>query len=305
MASQTEDRHAVRALPGPVLLIGANGMLGRAWRRLLSAGGVAYEAPGRPLLDLADPGQIDAWATDRYPTVVNCAAWTDVDGAEADEAGAMAINAVAPERLARACRRAGSMLVHYSTDYVFDGAGARPYREDDPVSPRSAYGRTKAAGEAAIRAEGCRHLIVRTSWLYAPWGRNFVLTMLGLLSERPEVLVVDDQRGRPTSAPCLADTTARLVGAGATGTYHAADGGECTWCELAIEIASRARLGGTVTPCTTAQFPRPAPRPAYSVLDLTRTEAMVGPMQPWQQNLQRTIDAWKRPPAHAPARDAA
>jgi dTDP-4-dehydrorhamnose reductase len=197
------------------------------------------------------------------------------------------------------------MLVHYSTDYVFDGSAARPYREDDPVAPRSAYGRSKAAGEEAVARIGCRHLIVRASWLYAPWGGNFVLTMLRLLAERREVRVVDDQRGRPTSAEHLAEATARLIGAGATGIHHVCDAGECTWCELAIEIASRGRVPGVVAPCTTAELRRPAPRPAYSVLDLGRTEALIGPMGAWQDHLQTVIDSRRHAPVTGRARDAA
>jgi dTDP-4-dehydrorhamnose reductase len=180
-------------------------------------------------------------------------------------------------------------LLHFSTDYVFDGKASAPYRADAPVDPLGAYGRTKAAGEQAIHASGARHLIVRTSWLYAPWGNNFVRTMARLTRDKPSLKVVDDQRGRPTSAEHLAATALALLDRGATGTFHVTDGGECTWYEFTLAIAKQLGRTCTIAPCTTAEFPRPAPRPAYSVLDLSQTEALLGPMPDWRVNLVEVL----------------
>ena len=275
-----------------VVLVGGGGMLGRAWRELLDGRGTPYTAPPRGRLDLADPAGLDAHLPEGTRLVINCAAYTNVDAAEENEAQATHVNATGVGRLAQRCAQIGATLVHYSTDYVFAGDADMPYPVDAPIAPLGAYGRSKAAGEAAIREANGPHLILRTSWLYAPWGQNFVRTMLRLTAEKDQLRVVDDQRGRPTSAIHLADVSQRLLDAGATGTYHVTDGGECTWCEFTREIA---RLAGPpssdcdIQPCTTADFPRPAPRPAYSVLDLTTTQALVGPMPPWQSNLAAVL----------------
>ncbi len=276
---------------GPILLIGGSGMLGRAWRELLDRQGLPYDAPTRNQLDLLNHESIDRAVADRYRLVVNCAAWTDVDGAEADETAAAALNTIAPGWIAEACARTGAMLVHYSTDYVFDGEGTEPYPIDAPTNPKTAYGRTKAAGEMMIRASGAAHLIARTSWLFAPWGSNFVLTMMRLLAERDEVNVVRDQRGRPTACDALADATWRLVQAGAHGVHHVCNAGDCTWFDLAQRIRLDGGARARVAACTTSAFPRPAPRPAYSVLDLSETERLIGPLEDWHAALDRTIDA--------------
>jgi dTDP-4-dehydrorhamnose reductase len=286
---QPTDQDGVRGLRAPILLIGFDGMLGTAFRRLFTGAGVAFEAPTIDQLDITDVASVDDGVASRFRTVINCAAWTDVDGAEANRNGAHRLNAEAPGHLAQACARTGATLVHFSTDYVFDGQADTPYRIDHPIAPRSVYGSTKARGEQAIQAARCDHLIIRTSWLYAPWGRNFVLTMLRLLAERPELKVVNDQRGRPTSAEHLAHSTARLLSAGARSTFHVCDAGECTWFEFAAEIGRLANLPAGVSPCTTAEYPRPAPRPAYSVLDISRTEELIGPAGHWRDNLARVI----------------
>ena len=216
----------------------------------------------------------------------NCAAWTNVDGAEEHEADALAVNG--GEGLAVLCARikeAGGKLVHVSTDYVFDGKATKPYGVDEPRNPIGAYGRTKAAGEKVIEQSGCDFIVARTSWLYAPWANNFVRTMAKLTRDKDELKVVDDQRGRPTSAEHLARSLVSLVDAEGSGVFHVTDGGECTWFEFACAV--RDGLGHTcvVKPCTTAEFPRPAPRPAYSVLDLSRTESLIGNMPHWRVNL--------------------
>jgi len=284
----------------PILLISPGGMLGRAWKRLLEERDIAHTAVGRPDIDLADEASIRSAITDAYSTVVNCAAYTNVDGAEEDEATATAINGTGVGWLAQACDAAGAKLVHYSTDYVFDGHGTSPYPIDHAINPINAYGRSKAVGEAAVLDANGPHLIVRTSWVYAPWGSNFVRTIHRVAQQRDELPVVDDQRGRPTSAEHLAEATSRLLEAGAAGLTHVTDGGECTWFGFAQQIARHANPGCRVEPCTTADFPRPAERPPYSVLDLSVAEGMVGPMPAWQDNLASVLNRLEADPVKTP-----
>jgi dTDP-4-dehydrorhamnose reductase len=269
------------------LLVSPDGMLGRAFERELVRRGEPFVARGFPHYDLTRPETLVVPAgTER---VILCAAYTDVDGAETDEARATAVNGAGVGHLARACREAGALLVHFGTDYVFSGDAKTPYPVDAPVDPRTAYGRSKAAGERALRESGAEHLYLRTSWLYAPWGKNFVRTIAALGRTRPELKVVDDQRGRPTSAEVLVQTTFALLARGARGFFHATDGGDCTWFELARAVVEGTGGSAQVLPCTSAEFPRPAPRPAYSVLELTRTEALLGPMRPWRETLRDVL----------------
>mgnify|MGYP001767423863 CR=1 FL=1 len=273
----------------PVLLLGDRGMLGRAFRELFAAAKRPYTGLDLPELDIADPKQIDALMAKPWSAVVNCAAYTNVDGAESDESAALRANGTGPGVVAQACARTHVPLVHFSTDYVFSGSASAPYLGDAPLQPLGAYGRSKAMGEKLIRQSGAESLILRTSWLYAPWANNFVRTMARLTRDKAELKVVNDQRGRPTSAQHLATSALALLDKGARGTLHVTDGGECTWYEFTVEIA---RLLGRTTklvPCTTAEFPRPAPRPAYSVLDLGPTEEILGPMPDWRQNLAQVI----------------
>jgi dTDP-4-dehydrorhamnose reductase len=273
-------------MSGPSLvLIGAGGMLGRAFREELGRRGEAFTALTRAQIELSRPGGVAAAIPPTARTVINCAAWTNVDGAEASEAEATAVNGAAVGALAARCRELGAALVTYSTDYVFNGAATAPYRTDQARDPLNAYGRSKAVGEELLERSGARYLNLRTSWLYAPWGNNFVRTIARLLREKPSIKVVDDQRGRPTSAEHLARATLALIESGATGTLHATDGGECTWCGFAREIGRLTGAPGKVEPCTSAEFPRPAKRPAYSVLDLSQTERLIGPMPDWKANL--------------------
>jgi dTDP-4-dehydrorhamnose reductase len=273
----------------PILLVGDRGMLGRAFRELLDRANRAYQGFDLPGFDAADAAQVAAIFEKPWGAIINCAAFTNVDGAEANEEAAMRGNASAPRVLAEACKRAGIPLLHFSTDYVFAGNAARPYGVDAPMQPLGAYGRTKAAGEDAIRASGVSHVIARTSWLYAPWANNFVRTMAKLTRDKPSLKVVHDQRGRPTSAEHLAKTALALLDRGSTGTFHVTDGGECTWYEFTVAIAEKLGRTCAITPCTTAEFLRPAPRPAYSVLDLTKTEALLGPMPDWRENLASVL----------------
>ncbi len=275
------------------LLLGADGMLGRAWAGLLRSEGIEHEAVVYPAFDVRRPETLDAIAWDRFDTVVNCTAWTDVDGAEAAEADATAVNGDGVRAIAQ--RRAPSaVLVHYSTDYVFAGDATEPYPVDAPLQPLNAYGRSKAAGEQAVREVGGPWLVLRTSWLYAPWGQNFVRTMVRLGGEREEIRVVDDQRVRPTSAQHLARSSLALLRRSARGILHVTDGGSCTWYELAKATLARTAPQCRVLPCTTAEFPRPAARPAWSVLDLRPTEAILGPMPPWEHNLAAVLDQLPR-----------
>lgn len=278
---------SLRAIQPPIAILGAGGMLGRAFRDLLTSLDIPHRALSRADADIRDARamrRIDA------PLVINCAAWTDVDGAETREEEALAVNAgPGLAALSEGLSASGGLLVHFSTDYVFDGAAREPYPTDHPRAPINAYGRTKSAGEAIIEASARRHLIVRTSWLYAPWGRNFVRTIACLCAQRESLRVVDDQVGRPTSCEHLARTTLALLDAGASGTFHATDGGRCSWFEFAREIARLSGSSCRIEPCATREFPRPAPRPAWSVLDISKTEAIVGTMGDWRDNLAHVL----------------
>jgi dTDP-4-dehydrorhamnose reductase len=268
------------------LLIGAGGMLARALRGTLEKQGHAVIGLDLPDFDLTQEAQVRGAVSPGYDAVLNSSAYTNVDAAESDEPRATLINGQGVSFLAKACAEHGIPLVHYSTDYVFAGNASAPYRVDEPLVPIGAYGRSKAAGELAIRGAGGPHLILRTSWLYAPWANNFVRTIYKASGAQPSLRVVNDQRGRPTSAEHLARATSALLEKQARGTLHVTDGGECTWFDFATEIVRLSGHNCTVNPCTAAEFARPAPRPAYSVLDLGPTEALLGPMPPWQENLR-------------------
>ncbi|MFG0307521.1 MAG: dTDP-4-dehydrorhamnose reductase [Phycisphaerales bacterium JB040] len=293
--SATQDDHAP---PGGsearFLILGCEGMLGRAWRELLASRRIAHDGVDRRHGDLTDPADVQRLLTPAHTHVINCAAWTDVDGAEQREAEATRVNADAVVLLASRCADTHAVLVHYSTDYVFNGRAETPYETDHPRDPVNAYGRSKAAGETALESSSADWLCLRTSWLYAPWGNNFVRTIARLARERDELKVVSDQRGRPTSAQGLARTTLALLDAGARGMHHATDGGACTWHDFATAIASRANPACAVHPCTSREFPRPAPRPAYSVLDLSGAETLIGPMTPWRDALSGVLDEMER-----------
>ncbi|MFC7405066.1 dTDP-4-dehydrorhamnose reductase [Georgenia alba] len=249
------------------LVTGAAGMLGTDLVRRLAESGHEVRAAARADLDVTDAAAVELAVRD-VDVVANCAAWTAVDDAEAEEAAAFRLNAVAPQLLARAARQAGSRLVHVSTDYVFDGEASEPYAEDAPLAPRSAYGRTKAAGEWAVRAETDDHLIVRTAWLYGAAGGCFPKTMARLAGTHPTLSVVADQVGQPTWTADLADLLVRLLEADApAGTYHGTSSGQVSWHGFTREIvAALGKDPAMVEETTSDAFPRPAPRPAYSVL---------------------------------------
>ncbi len=214
--------------------------------------------------------------------VLNATGYTDVDGAEFEAAEAMCVNRDGVANLAHACRERGIPLVHYSSDYIFDGNTPQPIDVDDDPAPLSVYGASKLAGEAAIRDGISDHLIVRTSWLFAPHGKNFVRSILKLATARSMLSVVDDQVGRPTSCRDLANATLDLLAAEASGTFHVANDGSCSWYEFAGEIVQQANLRCAITPCSTADHPRPATRPPNSVLDLSRTNACIGHTRHWR-----------------------
>lgn len=273
-----------------VAVLGARGMLGRAWCELLEREGVEHTPLDLPEFDLCNPDHLRArLASGGHTHAINAAGWTDVDGAETHEPEAAAVNAEAVALLAKVCADSGTHILHYSTDYVFAGDASTPYRVDAPHRPINAYGRTKSAGEHALADSAARWTIVRTSWVYAPWGRNFVLTIADLLGRKDRLRVVNDQRGRPTCARHLARTSLALLERSLTGTWHITDGGACTWHGLAEAIARRIGSACPVEPCTSAEFPRPAARPAYSVLDLSRTEETLGPMPAWEHNLAAVL----------------
>jgi dTDP-4-dehydrorhamnose reductase len=269
-----------------LLLIAPDGMVGRAFAELLEARGASARTVAWPAFDLTDSRAIERAVIPGTAIVVNCGAWTDVDGAESHEAEALAINGTAVGCLADRCRDVGAVLVHFSTDYVFGGDASRPYGIDHPRAPLNAYGRTKARGEEAIEAAGGEYLLIRTSWVYAPWGKNFVRTIARLGRERAALRVVDDQRGRPTSAEHLAATALALVEGGLRGVFHVTDGGETSWYGVARAAVEGLGLSCRVEPCSSAEYPSPARRPAYSVLDVSATESALGAAMPgWRANL--------------------
>lgn len=267
------------------VVVGSNGMLGTDVIAALAHAG--HEAVGldRAQVDVTDARAVDAALPDA-DVVVNCAAWTAVDAAEEQEAAAFAVNAAAPSYLARAARERGARLVQVSTDYVFAGDATDPYGEDHPVAPRSAYGRTKAAGEWAVRAEHPDALVVRTAWLYGAAGSCFPRTIARVAVERGSLGVVDDQVGQPTWTVDLADLILRLVAAGAPGgTYHGTSSGSTSWFGFAQAVVASAGMDpAIVAPTATDASERPAPRPSYSVLGHGALHAAgVTPIGGWRE----------------------
>ncbi|HWA91140.1 MAG TPA: dTDP-4-dehydrorhamnose reductase [Rhizomicrobium sp.] len=272
-----------------ILVAGRSGQLARALSRRMK-----YIALGRPELDVTDAASVAAaMAVHRPDVLINAAAYSAVDRAEDDRDAAFAVNADGPRNLARAAEAHDIPLVHISTDYVFgDGGDGRPWREDDPVSPKSVYGQSKLAGEEAVRAQAARHVILRTSWLFSGTGRNFVRTMLDLARTRPALGIVDDQWGCPTAAEDLARVVAAVASAaGPYGTYHYCGAGPVTWFGFAQAIFTLS--GGprpALTPISTAEFAARAPRPAYSVLDTAKIARDYGIEQrPWREGLEAAM----------------
>jgi dTDP-4-dehydrorhamnose reductase len=282
------------------LVTGAAGMLGQDVLARLAGTDATAVAADRAALDVADPASVRvAFEKHRPAVVVNCAAWTAVDDAESQEDAALRVNGTGPAVLAEACREHGAVLLQISTDYVFAGDGVKPYAEDDPTGPRSAYGRTKLAGEQAVLSTLPETgYVVRTAWLYGAGGGNFVRTMIKLEGVKDTLDVVDDQRGQPTWTVDLADRLVRLgqaalAGTAPAGVYHGTSGGETTWFGFTREIF---RLLGTdperVRPTTSEAFVRPAPRPAFSVLGHDRWAAAgIEPVRDWRAALAEAFPA--------------
>ncbi|MFF1835733.1 dTDP-4-dehydrorhamnose reductase [Streptomyces sp. NPDC058231] len=290
-------------MSGVWLVTGAAGMLGRDLLARLAGEGVAAVGADRAAMDVADPASVRAgFERHRPAVVVNCAAWTAVDDAESQEDAALRVNGTGPEVLAAACREHGAVLLQVSTDYVFAGDAEKPYPEDAATGPRSAYGRTKLAGERAVLATlPDSGYVVRTAWLYGAGGPNFVRTMIRLEGVKDTLDVVDDQRGQPTWTVDLADRLVRLgqgalAGTATPGVYHGTSGGGTTWFGLTREIF---RLLGAdparVRPTTSEAFLRPAPRPAFSVLGHDRWAAAgMEPVRDWKPALREAFPALLR-----------
>ena len=286
-----------------ILLTGASGQLGAELARALRPQGDVIAAD-RARLDVADPDAIVAAVRGARPDlIVNAAAYTAVDLAEKETAAAHAANARAPGILAEEAKRLGAVLIHYSTDYVFDGAATTPYREDAPANPLNVYGASKLAGERAIADVGCHALVLRTSWVYGLHGRNFLVTIRRLAAEREELRIVADQIGVPNWTGTLAAATARLVASGLpalaerSGLYHLSSTGTASWCDFARAIVGEAARP-RVVPIATADYPLPARRPAYGVLATNRFEATFGFELPdWREALAACVASPPAPPA--------
>lgn len=296
-----------------ILLLGANGQVGHELRSALAPLGevVATTRSGQlpdggacEAADLSEPATLPALVARVAPgLVVNAGAYTAVDRAEDEPELAFRVNAEAPAALAKACADAGIGLVHFSTDYVFDGAQTRPWREDDPTGPLGVYGASKLAGEEAVRASGAAHQIFRLCWVYGPRGHNFLLTMLRLARERGHLRVVDDQRGTPTSARRIAGGVAAALRAapGPSGTWHLAAEGECSWHGFAAEIFRQAVERGllpaapVLEPIASSEFPTRARRPAYSRLDTRAFTRDFGlHLGDWREGLSEALDVLAR-----------
>lgn len=278
-----------------LLVTGGGGLLGGALARAAAARGHRVVAPDRRSLDVTDrdaPGRVVE--SERPDAVLHCAAYTDVDGAEADPGTAMEVNAAGTGRVARAAAAVGSLLFYPGTDYIFDGEGDAPYAPDDPPRPINAYGRSKAAGEEEARAAG-RWLVVRTSWLYGPGGRNFVDRVRRRAARGEEMRVVDDQRGRPTwtgsLAPALVQLVERAPGEAGGRVLHLADRGVTTWYGLAREVVEREGCHASVLPISSEAWGAPARRPRNAVLEIASGEEALGrPMPHWRDSLGRHLE---------------
>jgi dTDP-4-dehydrorhamnose reductase len=280
-----------------LLVTGAAGMLGHDVRRVAERAGHELVLVDLPELDITDAAAVDAFFRSERPEgIINCAAWTDVDGAETKQDLAYAVNATGAGNLARAAAEIGTSLLHISTDYVFDGVAPRdgdgrprPYVESDPTGPRSVYGQTKLDGERQVLVACARHTVVRTAWLYGVDGRNFVDTMLRLAGERDAVQVVDDQVGSPTWSGHLAPAVLGLLEREVSGLVHLTGAGAVSWNGFAHEIFRQAEVDCRVEPVGSEQLARAAPRPAFSVLESQREDVL--PMPPWQDGLAGYLSA--------------
>ena len=288
-----------------ILVTGANGQLGSELRHTATRGNDSYiftdvvmaEGITTTYLDITDREAVRTFVTENdINIIINCAAYTNVDRAEEESEKAMLLNATAPENLAQAMKEVEGLLIHISTDYVFGGDGNKPYTEEQPTAPKSVYGDTKLRGEEAIMSVGCRHIIIRTAWLYSTYGNNFLKTMLCLTSERESISVVNDQIGTPTYAADLAATIVAIIEGGKAerneGIYHFSNEGVCSWYDFAREIA---RVAGNreckILPCLSSEYPSKVSRPAYSVLDKSKIKRTFGTTIPhWRESVERCVN---------------
>ena len=281
-----------------ILVTGANGQLGNEMRRISAGSRDHYIFTDVTELDITDASAVsDMVKGNDVEVIVNCAAYTNVDKAEDDEATADLLNNVAVRNLAESAAAADALLIHVSTDYVFSGNGCIPYTEDSPVEPLGAYGRTKLAGEKSLAASGCRYMIFRTAWLYSPFGKNFVKTMRKLTAEKDTLNVVFDQVGTPTYAGDLAALICKVISERMTdrqGIYHFSDEGVCSWYDFAVEICSLSGNVCDIRPCHSDEFPSRVKRPHFSVLDKTLVKNTFGIGIPyWKDSLKKCIDELK------------
>ena len=284
-----------------ILVTGCKGQLGTEIQKIAAADTLhQWYFTDIDNLDICDNDAVEnAFTSHQIEVCINCAAYTAVDKAEDEPALAHKINALAPQILAKACKKHNALLVHVSTDYVFDGNGSNPYREDEPVCPQSVYGVTKAEGEKLIHESGCNYFIVRTAWLYSATGKNFVKTMLMLADTRDEINVVADQKGTPTWAYDLAEMLVHLINQNGTKpvheTFHFTNTGIITWYDFTVAIMEIAGKTCKVNPITTDQYPAKAHRPAYSVLDKSKIMAYTERQIPyWRDSLVKCIEELSR-----------
>jgi dTDP-4-dehydrorhamnose reductase len=279
-------------MSGRIVVFGSGGQVGRELVRMAASRGLPVSAYNRSQCDVTDAGALER-AIDGAGVVVNCAAYTAVDRAESEPEAAFRVNARAPGLMAELSARRNIPLIHISTDYVFDGSGARPWREDDPVGPLNVYGRSKLAGEDAIRERAAEHVILRTSWIFSGHGQNFVRSMLRLAETRPRLRIVSDQRGGPTAATDIAAAILAVVdrissGAPAWGTYHFSGAPFTTWYDFAASILADRDVA--IEPIATEDYPVPAARPKNSMLDCSRIRSVFGIEQPdWRHALPAVL----------------
>lgn len=281
-----------------VLVTGANGQLGREMRRVAESSSDKYLFTDVEELDITNYDAIyNMVSREKIDVIVNCAAYTNVDRAEDDEAFANLLNNRAVGYLAKAAKGCGATLVHISTDYVFDGSAHFPYNELQPTAPIGVYGATKLAGEQSVQESGCNYIIIRTSWLYSQWGGNFVKTMQRLTSERDELNVIFDQVGTPTYAGDLADAIGEIIATDQldkSGVYHYSNEGVCSWYDFAVEIARQSGNECSIKPIHSYEFPSKVTRPHYSVLDKTKLkESFSATIPHWTESLDKCINLLK------------
>lgn len=302
-----QSTEGVTVIPMSILILGSKGQLGTELNKILQAGASELGAIPEALkhahvtawdiadLDISDRETvIQKLGTLKPHIIINCAAYTNVDGCETDPDTAFKVNALGPRNLAVAAAQQQALLIHISTDYVFAGDGSAPYREWDICNPQSIYGQSKYLGEQYVMQFCTRYAIVRTSWLYGYEGGNFVKTIIKAAQANGQLKVVDDQRGNPTNAADLVHHILKIAAAGECGIFHCTGAGECSWYDFAVKIVEYAGIPCTTTPCTTAENPRPARRPAYSALDNMMLRATVGDeMRPWEEALRNFINNYE------------